>query len=102
MARNRLPDRYNLKPDNPFHIQIMHANELVAEAMKDEGFVEILKEAREEAYFTQGNSAGRNLKHKHSIPLMAQLALPDEVQADSTLIDEWVKYHVPCLMITNF
>ena len=80
----------------------MHANELVAEAMLDEGFVEILRDAREDAQLTMGNSIGRTMKHKHSIPVMAQLALPDEVQMDSKLIDEWVKYHVPFLMITNF
>ncbi len=101
MAR-RLPDKEKLTPTDQFHLQLMHANELVREAMLDEDFVSILNEMRAEAIHDHGNSINKTMKHKHCIPQGAFMALPSEVQQDDSMLDEWVKYHHPYLIITNF
>lgn len=90
-----------LNPNDYFDAQVIRANNLVREWMRDPENIEFLNQLKAEAIHTKGNSTSGNIKHKHIIPQEAFLVLPDEIRKDKKMLDKWVaKYH-PYLLITK-
>ena len=86
---------------NPIDRDIIKANFIVGECMKDADFRSYLSELRSEAILAKGNSVAGNVKHKHIIPQAAYVALPEEIRENKKLLNKWVDTYHPYQRITK-